>query len=244
VSPPVVTELSNGRYYFDWTWSTSADPDIVFQVDGGPSIPTEEVRYISGGLSSRDNFLDEPISQVKDDVWTDTVDRATGTKGDFVEHIGIQSDAVDASTVFGKLYKARDSVMGGTGLGGTGVDIKTVSDSVGTAQTDLTDIKGVGFATGTDSLAAASVRLARVLGMIHENSVLDQTTYNSDNKILTGRMRIYGPSTGPSRTGKQNADAALAASPGVYDTGKLAEYAILASYVGSNIATYKLSWEA
>ena len=49
---------------------------------------------------------------------------------------------------------------------------------------------------------------------------------------------------------KANADAAEAAAllaypaPSVYDTGKIAEYAIVATYTGTNVKTYKVSLEA
>jgi hypothetical protein len=128
VTPPSILELGSGTYYFDYTPTF----DIVFEVDGGASIPTEEVRYIADTITPKDAYVDEPVSQVKDDVWNDANNRALGTKGDFVEHIGLDTDAVDDPTVFGKVYKARDAVMGGTGYLGTGVDVKTVKDTIGT----------------------------------------------------------------------------------------------------------------
>lgn len=75
IAPPSIIEspAGGGTYYFDWTWTTAADADITFEVDGGVSIPTEEVRYIKGSLSPRDRFNDEPISQVKDDVWNELI---------------------------------------------------------------------------------------------------------------------------------------------------------------------------
>lgn len=54
VPQPTIYELGNGDYYFDVQWLTALDPDITFEVDGGASIPTEEVRYISDVLSVRD----------------------------------------------------------------------------------------------------------------------------------------------------------------------------------------------
>ena len=116
VTPPAIGEVGNGTYYFDYTPTF----DIVFEVDGGASIPTEEVRYISDTISPKDTYIDEPTSQVKDDVWNDTVDRAASTKGDFVEKIpGIETN-------------------------------------LATANTALTDIKGSGFNTATDSLKIVS----------------------------------------------------------------------------------------
>lgn len=346
-----IIEKSNGRYYFDWTWAAKTDPDIVFEVDGGASIPTEEVRYIKGTLSPRDRFLDEPISQVVTDVWADNTAYAAGQKGKRVDDIGAPADTSAAATVFGKTLLYKESVKGaddrsltdvaGAGFS-TGTDsLKVVSDTLdlvkaktdnlppdpadasdvalaisnattsikGADNRDLTQLAGTGvFVPGTDNLheiaidaAAASgapsasaiagavwdevlashltagstgaklnaglsasqtaaavwdaltasyavansfgammsktsTDLVRVLGMSHENSVLDQTTYTVDNNLLSGRMRIYDS--------KANADAAQAASPGIYDTGKIAEYAIIATYTGTNLVTYKVSREA
>lgn len=53
VPPPVIYEIGNGDYYFEIIWLTADDPDIEFEVDGGDSIPTEEVRYISGVTTVR-----------------------------------------------------------------------------------------------------------------------------------------------------------------------------------------------
>ncbi len=51
---PVIYELGNGDYYFEYTWNAAADPDVEFCIDGGASIPTEEIRYISDIISVRD----------------------------------------------------------------------------------------------------------------------------------------------------------------------------------------------
>lgn len=301
---PAISELSNGTYYFDYAPTF----DVVFEVDGGASIPTEEVRYISDTIGPRDTYVDEPTSQVKDDVWDDATDRAAGSKGDFVEHIGINTDAVDAATIFGKLYKARDVILGGTGFGGTGVDIKTAQESIkGVDDRDLTALAGTGFVTGTDSLKVISdvldvvavdaataasntpaspssiagavwdeivaggphvvansaavvlkagslettaqaiktktdnlpantatvltnlgTQLTRALGMMHENSVLDQTVFDGDNNLTAGRFRTYDS--------KANAIAA-----GL--TGLVATYTITATYTGGNLTTYSVVQE-
>lgn len=68
VTPPTVTERSDGTYFFDWTWTTAADVDIIFTIDGGASIPTEEVRYVKGVISPRDRFLDVPSSALLTDI--------------------------------------------------------------------------------------------------------------------------------------------------------------------------------
>lgn len=168
-----IVEKSNGRYYFDWIWTSKTDSDIVFQVDGGASIPTEEVRYVKGTISPRDRFLDEPISQVVSDVWTDNTAYAAGQKGKRVDDIGAPADTSATATVFGKTLLYKESVKGaddrsitdiaGAGFVGGTDSLKIISDNVdtanaslSTANTSLSDIKGAGFATGTDSLKIIS----------------------------------------------------------------------------------------
>jgi len=122
VTPPAIGEVGNGSYYFDYTPTF----DIIFEVDGGASIPTEEVRYISDTISPKDIYIDEPTSQVKDDVWNDTVDRAAGTKGDYVEKLpGIETAVsqinveTDAATIANAVWDAATTgnITGGT-MGG------------------------------------------------------------------------------------------------------------------------------
>ena len=163
VTPPTpVTEVGFGEYYFDYVPTF----DITFEVDGGASIPTEEVRYIADTISPRDIYLDEPISQVKDDVWNDTVNRAASTKGEYVETIGLPADNSVQPTLFGKTLLYKESVKGaddrsitdiaGAGFVGGTDSLKILSDNLDTANLSLTDIKGAGFATGTDSLKIIS----------------------------------------------------------------------------------------
>jgi hypothetical protein len=78
-----------------------------------------------------------------------------------------------------------------------------------------------------------AVLLLRGLGLLHENSVLDLAIFDGNNNLTSGRLRVYDSKT--------HADAALAASPGTYDTGKIGQYVIAATYVGVNLATYEVS---
>lgn len=326
VTPPTINELSDGRYYFDWTFTTKSDPDIVFQIDGGVSIPTEEVRFVNGQLSPRDRFIDEPISQVVTDVWTDNTAYAAGQKGKRVDDIGAAADTSSTASLFGKSLLYKEAVRGDSAGASDGNNVKQVYDRVGAPvaasisadiaavrganNRDLTQIAGTSFVPATDNLheialdaqaaatsaaaaptasqnasavwdevisggphtvanssamalkAAAlettaqaiktktdnlptdtntllnnmSTMLTRALGMLHENSVLDQTHFTPENNLLNGRLRIYDS--------KANADAAWAVSPGIYDTGKIGEYAIVATYSGTNLKTYKVSREA
>lgn len=141
--PPAITEIpACGIYYFDWTYATGADPPVLFQIDGGVTIPTIEERFVSDVISVQDLFTDQAASIIE-------------------------------------------------------------------------------------------TELLRGLGMVHENAVLDLTSYDGNNNLTNGRLRCYNSKT--------NADAARAASPAVYDTGKIAEYAITASYVGVNLTNYEMA---
>ena len=324
IAPPgAITEISNGRYYFDWTWAAKTDPDIILQVDGGASIPTEEVRYANGQISPRDVFLDEPVSQVVTDVWTDNTGYAAGQKGLRVDQIGDPANTSASATVFGKSLLYKEAIRGdGAGLsdgnnvkevqtrlgvptvGATvaagiqqidtdvltvntkiGVPVVTIAADIaavgaaaltptqiaaavldallashvgagtvgeklglvstaanvtsavtsikGADAVDLTNIAGTGFVSATHSLKVTSDNLIRALGMLHENSVLDLTTFDGSNNLLQGRLRLYDSAA--------HADAANAASPGVYNTGKIAEYNITATYTGSNLKTYEVA---
>lgn len=222
---PTIIELGKGTYYFDYMPAT----DIIFEADGGATITDQEIRYISDTISPKDSYVDEPMSQVKDDVWDDVVDRGVGTKGNIVETLNTDITAVKAKT---------DNLPADpAGTATTLTNINAARDSVkGAALLDLSLIGGTGFNTATDSLKVTGKRVLKALGINHENSVLDQTAFTPENNLLNGRLRLYNT--------KANADAAVAASPGVYDTGKIAEYSILATYTGANLKTYKVSREA
>lgn len=339
VPQPSIVEISNGTYYFDYTPTY----DITFEIDGGASIPTEEVRYIADTISPRDTWLDEPISQVHTDVWSDSTTYAAGQKGVRVDQLGDPTDASSASTLFGKSLLYKEIVRGdGAGLSNgasvrnvydrlgapTGasvvVDIAAVATSVkGSAGLDISQIAGTGWAAPANTLktiseslggaptlpsiaaavwdvdltthttagtsgaklgaaasqtdinvaqssikgasnidatqlytrlgapagaslaadiaaiktdtggAAANVtalgtQLTRALGLMHENSVLDQTIYDSSNNLISGRLRIYNS--------KANASGATS-------TGLIATYTISATYVGENVQTYTVVLE-
>jgi len=65
--------------------------------------------------------------------------------------------------------------------------------------------------------------LTRALGLMHENSVLDQTIFDGQNNMTNGRLRIYS----------SKANALLAGLTGLLET-----YTITASYIGDNVQNY------
>ena len=79
-----------------------------------------------------------------------------------------------------------------------------------------------------ETLDVNSVRtnVMRILGLVHDNSVVDQQTYNADRQMLSARIRNYDS--------KANADLA-----GV--TGLLFTWNVVASYTGLNLSNFKIT---
>lgn len=346
VPQPSIVEVPDGAgtYYFDWAFETKSDPDVIFAVDGGPSIPTEEVRYISDTISPRDYFLDEPISQVVTDVWTDEVSYENPEsfnsvkKGAFVERIGQTNDNEYGMSLFSAITYARSDVKGAffegspafpsvngndvrqvyenIGIPDEGImdggnepapvgtlfknlwtiydDLIFVENNIGTprnqidpmavstniaddienlrsslsseidiAKTDITgvppatihdvadmltqvigvpgnpsgsdlgsivaklnDIQGAAFDPTMHALSVVAPNLQRLLGLVHENSVLDQAEFDNSNNLVRARVRLF-----PSKN-----DATAGTSP-------IATYLIEASYTlgTNNVETYRMT---
>lgn len=51
LAKPAISEEAFGMYSFSWTWQSKDDNAIELVVDGGASIPTEEIRYIPGVIA-------------------------------------------------------------------------------------------------------------------------------------------------------------------------------------------------
>lgn len=187
VTPPIIYEVANGTYYFEHTFALSTSPEIVFEVDGGASIPTEEVRYVSDTISPKDYYIDEPISQVHDDVWDDIDDRAVGTKGNFLENIGEPADASSAASLFGKALLYKELTRGDAAGASDGNDVKQVYARVGApVGADIsTDLQGV--VTTLDSSIAATRASIKGVG----NKDLTQV----DADVLAGTASIAGDLT-------------------------------------------------
>lgn len=72
-----------------------------------------------------------------------------------------------------------------------------------------------------DDLAAEIVRL---LGLNLENTFIDNTTYDADSMMLTGRLRVFD----------SRANALAATEGGVGETGTIAEYNVESTHFGPN----------
>lgn len=187
VTPPVIYEVANGTYYFEHTFALSTSPEIVFEVDGGASIPTEEVRYVSDTISPKDYYIDEPISQVHDDVWDDIDDRAVGTKGNFLENIGEPADVSSAASLFGKALLYKELTRGDAAGASDGNDVKQVYSRVGApVGADISaDLQGV--VTTLDGAITAAVSNLKGAG----NKDLTQV----DTDVLAAETTLDGAIT-------------------------------------------------
>jgi hypothetical protein len=85
-----------------------------------------------------------------------------------------------------------------------------------------------------ESLDVNSFRtnILRLLGLAHENSVLDAMGYDIDGNMTSARVRCYDNRT--------HADLARAASPATYNTGLLFSYDVSATYASGNLSKYSI----
>lgn len=165
---------------------------------------------------------------------TDGVTRLTGVSSGGLTVKAIKNDATEASVTVSSWTEVDSTNIPGVYIAtipaGVLDQLGTFVLSFKTSSSDFTIMKFEITGYLNDDL---SVLLLRALGMLHENSVLDVTSFDSNNNLTAGRLRIYNS--------KANADAAMAASPGTYDTGKIGHYSITATYVGVNLATYEMA---
>ena len=85
---------------------------------------------------------------------------------------------------------------------------------------------GSGIVNISSDLTVVKADLARVLGLLHLNSMLDNQTYDGQGQLISARLRVFDSETNvPATTG------------GSETVGLLHEYTIEAAWSGLNIAT-------
>lgn len=91
------------------------------------------------------------------------------------------------------------------------------------------------YDAGVETLDVNSERtnILRLLGLLHENAVVDMNIYDSDENLTSARIRVYDSSA--------NATAASAISPLPYLTGLRFEYTVTASYAGGLLKKYVIN---
>lgn len=142
----------------------------------------------------------------------------TGTLIANIQAVKEELDALSGSIDLTPLLEALSATQ--SAVSGMGSTISGMSSSVDNM---ITTVSGL------------SDGLLRALGMLHENSVLDRCVYTENNDLRSARLRVYDT--------KDHANGAAAVLPDDFDTGKLAEYVIQASYTGANMSTYLMTRE-
>ena len=75
--------------------------------------------------------------------------------------------------------------------------------------------------------------ILRVLGLQHENTVVDMQAYNGDGNLTQARIRAYNSAA--------NANAAAAVSPATYNTGLLFTWQVDSTWVGEDCTKYVIT---
>lgn len=77
------------------------------------------------------------------------------------------------------------------------------------------------------------INLLKVLGLVYENSVIDQQSYDVDGNLLSGRVRSYDSAT--------NANQASAVSPAPYTIGLRYTWNVTAAYNSGLLSKYTIT---
>lgn len=91
------------------------------------------------------------------------------------------------------------------------------------------------YDVGVETLDVNSERtnILRLLGLLHENAVVDLNVYDADENLTSARIRVYDSSA--------NATAASAISPAAYLVGLRFEYTVTATYAGGLLKKYVIN---
>lgn len=75
--------------------------------------------------------------------------------------------------------------------------------------------------------------ILRILGLVHENAVVDQQAYDIDGNLLQARIRAYDSAT--------NATNAASVSPSPYTTGLQFTWQVEATFTGGALSKYVIT---
>lgn len=74
--------------------------------------------------------------------------------------------------------------------------------------------------------------ILRILGLQHQNALVDSTVHDADRNLTSARIRVYDSDV--------NVAAAAAISPATYNTGLLFQYQISASFFSGVLQKYRI----
>lgn len=105
---------------------------------------------------------------------------------------------------------------------------------VGQFYSDVPRTVDAGYEVQGESLNVNSLKtnIARLLGLAHENAVVDQQVYDGNDMLTSARIRVYDTAT--------NAANAFTIVPATYNTGLKFVYQVNATYNGEDLASYMI----
>lgn len=135
------------------------------------------------------------------------------TTGVMIEDATVDHLYIDRATIFQNLDRHLNNDIGGTGIACIRTDeaAQAVDDTWDELLVDHSISGSVGESVG------------KLLGLTQENQFIDNTTYDGDDNLTAGRLRIYS----------------VAGSVGT-DSDVLATYNITATYTGGTMTDYKV----
>lgn len=106
--------------------------------------------------------------------------------------------------------------------------------AVGQFYTDSGYTIDAGYYVQGENITVTDIKtnILRIMGLVHENSVVDQQTYDSDGNLVQARVRKYNNAA--------NASAAYTASPAAYNTGLLFTWQVNAIYTSGALSNYSI----
>ena len=82
----------------------------------------------------------------------------------------------------------------------------------------------------TIDVTAFKTNILRILGLLHENSLVDLNVYDSEGNLTSSRIRTYDTPA--------NCAMAASVSPASYNTGLIFQYTVTAQYSGGALSKY------
>lgn len=182
-----IYEIGGGCYGKDITFDDDWNGSIKWDTGGGsPVYAVEEYDYTNisnlapaneydATLSGIQNDLDNP-DQYKANISTLALEATASGIKDKTDNL--PDDPADQSQIESAITTAEGNIRGADDD-----DLKDISEQI-----DIIDIDGDYVET---TVSGIQLDMKRVLGLLHENVFIDNTTYDSYNNLISGRVRIY-----------------------------------------------------
>jgi hypothetical protein len=154
------------------------------------------------------------------EIWFGTYQSVAELTHDLSEDSRDRTKRIDEEAI--TLPPADDSLVDHLTNKGAAKTYNSATDSLEA----LSDALSSGNATINASIAQMQADIARVLGLLHRNGILDNQTYDGQGQLTSARLRVF------------DSPANVPTTPGGTETaGLLQEYTIESEWAGLNVAT-------